>query len=390
MCDRPSDVSCVASGVDAHEKLRPTHSPMPDLFSEFQLKDVRLKNRIAVSPMCQYSAIDGVPNDWHLVNLGARAVGGAGLVVAEATGVSPEGRITPGCTGLWNDAQAAAWGPSVRFIEEQGAVPGIQIAHAGRKASANRPWEGDNHLAVDDPEAWQPLGPSAVAFGANLPRVPKEMTLQEIARVREDFVAAAKRAHAVGFKWLVLHFAHGYLAQSFFSPLANQRTDEYGGSFENRARFILETLAAVRKVWPENLPLTARVGVIDYVPGEQPMEESIELVRRMKAAGLDFIDVSMGFNTPDISRVPWSEHAFLAPIARRIRDEVGIPGSTSWNISDPQKTDELIRSGQLDVAMIAKALLRDPHWPYHAAQTLGRETPENLLSVQYAHWLKRG
>lgn len=362
---------------------------MLNLFSEFLLKNVRLRNRIAVSPMCQYSALDGVVNDWHLVHLGALAKGGAGLVVAEATGVAPEGRITPGCTGIWNDAQMQAWRPIVKLIESHGAVPGIQIAHAGRKASASKPWEGDAHLAIDDSQAWQPIGPSPIAFGGSLPRVPHEMTIQEIARVRTDFVAAAKRAKDAGFQWLVLHFAHGYLAQSFFSPLANKRTDEYGGSFENRARFILETLEAVREVWPEYLPLTARVGVLDYVAGEQPIEESIELIRRMRAGGLDLVDVSMGFNTPDVSGVPWSEHAFLAPIAHRIGREAAIPTATSWNINDPKKTDELIRSAQVDLVMIGKALLSDPHWPYHAAKALGVETPQNILPEQYAFWLKR-
>ncbi|MGN6514888.1 MAG: NADH:flavin oxidoreductase/NADH oxidase, partial [Rhizomicrobium sp.] len=204
---------------------------MSQLFSEFHIKGVSLRNRIVVSPMCQYSADDGVPNDWHLVHLGARAVGGAALVIAEATAVSPEGRITPGCTGLWNDRQAEAWIPILKFVKRHGAVPGIQIAHAGRKASANRPWEGDDHMPPNDPRSWDPLGPSPVAFGANLPRVPHDMSRDEILRVQADFVAAAKRALAVGFEWLELHFAHGYLAQSFFSPIANKRTDEYGGSF---------------------------------------------------------------------------------------------------------------------------------------------------------------
>lgn len=362
---------------------------MADLFSDFKLKDVHLKNRVAVSPMCQYSATEGVPNDWHRVHLGSLATGGSALVIAEATAVSPEGRITPACTGLWNDQQLEAFAPIVRFIESHGVVPGIQIAHAGRKASAQRPWEGDSHLPANDPQAWEPIAPSAIAFGANLPRVPRAMTKEDIVRIREAFVASAKRALAAGFKWLNLHFAHGYLAQSFFSPLANQRTDDYGGSFENRARFLLETLSAVRKVWPENLPLTARLGVIDYVEGEQPLEESIELIRRMKAEGLDFIDVSMGFNTPDVSRVPWKEHAFLAPIAERVRREVGIPVATSWNISHPIKTNELIVSGQLDLVMLAKALLDDPHWPYHAAQRLGIDTPQKVLPSQYAYWLKR-
>jgi 2,4-dienoyl-CoA reductase-like NADH-dependent reductase (Old Yellow Enzyme family) len=362
---------------------------MPNLFSDFSLKTVRLKNRIAVSPMCQYSATDGVPNDWHRVHLGSLATGGAALVTAEATAVSPEGRISPGDTGLWNDAQTQAFAPIAAFIASHGAVPGIQIAHAGRKASANKPWEGDNHLAPDHPSAWEPIAPSAIAFGNNLPRVPRAMTREDIARVRDAFAASAKRAADAGFQWLNLHFAHGYLAQSFFSPLANKRTDEYGGSFDNRARFLLETLSAVRAVWPERFPLTARVGVIDYVAGEQPMEESIELIRQMKTLGLDFVDVSMGFNTPDSSRVPWGEHGFLAPIAQRIRREAGIPVATSWNITDPKKADEYIRNEQLDLVMLAKILLKNPRWPYSAAKKLGIEKPEQILPSQYGFWLKR-
>ncbi|MBL6750740.1 MAG: NADH:flavin oxidoreductase/NADH oxidase [Nevskia sp.] len=363
---------------------------MPDLFSEFTLKDATLKNRIAVSPMCQYSAVDGVVDEWHLVNLASRAVGGAGLVIAEASAVSPEGRITPGDAGLWNDTQAQAYQPIVRAIEKHGAVAGIQIAHAGRKASANRPWEGDDHMAADDPRAWQPIAPSDNPFGANLPRAPRAMTLDDIARVRDAFAGAARRALQAGFKWLELHFAHGYLGQSFFSPLANRRTDAYGGSFENRARFLLETLAAVRAVWPERLPLTARLGVLDYVPGEQPLEESIELIRRMRAGGMDLIDVSMGFNTPDISRVPWGEPGFLGPVAKRIRDEAGLPTATSWNIREAQTADAMVRSGQVDLVMLGKGILADPYWPYHAAQALGRKAPQNVLPVQYAAWLKRG
>lgn len=358
------------------------------LYAPFKLKDIQLENRIAVSPMCQYSAKDGLPDNWHLVHLGARAIGGAGLVVAEATAVSPEGRITPGCTGLWSDEQAAAWQPITRFIESQGSVPGIQLAHAGRKASTSRPWQGDAHLPADDPDAWQPIGPSANAFGAKLPRTPRAMTIADIQRVRDDFVKATERAVSAGFQWLVLHFAHGYLAQSFFSPLANQRQDEYGGSFANRARFLLETFDAVRAVWPERLPLTVRLGVIDYVAGEQPLEESIELLNLLKARGLDLVDVSMGFNTPDVSQVPWSEEAFLAPVAARIRKSTGLPTATSWNIRDPKHADRLIASEQLDLVMLAKSILADPHWVYHAAKTLGRPEPETLLPDPYAFWLK--
>ncbi|MBV8799564.1 MAG: NADH:flavin oxidoreductase/NADH oxidase [Alphaproteobacteria bacterium] len=359
---------------------------MPSLFSEFRLKDIALKNRIAVSPMCQYSAQDGVPETWHLVHLGGRAVGGASLVIAEATAVSPEGRISPGDTGLWNDAQAQAWAPIAAFVKRY-AVPGIQIAHAGRKASANRPWEGDDHIPADDPRAWQTIGPSPLAFGANLPRAPREMTKDDIARVRGDFVSAAKRALNAGFEWLELHFAHGYLAQSFFSPIANRRTDEYGGSFENRSRFLTETVAAVRKVWPERYPLTARLGVSDFNDESQPLEESIELIRRFKTLGLDLIDVSIGFNTPDVRGVPWGP-AFMAPIAERVRREVDLPTAVGWLINEPAQADAIVRDGQADLIMLAHAELSDPHWPYRAAKSLGIAKPQDALPPQYAHWLK--
>ena len=218
---------------------------MSALFQPFSLKDITLRNRIAVPPMCQYSATDGVVNEWHVANYTGQARGGAGLVIVEATAVAPEGRITPACAGLWTDAQAEAFIPVVRGIKAHGAVPGIQIAHAGRKASANRPWEGDDHIPNDAANGWQTIAPSAIPFGAHLPKVPEAMTLQDIERVKADFVAAARRALAVGFEWLELHFAHGYLAQSFFSPHANQRTDAYGGNADNRGRFLRETLAGV-------------------------------------------------------------------------------------------------------------------------------------------------
>lgn len=361
---------------------------MPNLFSELILKDVRLKNRIAVSPMCQYSAVEGVPNEWHSAHLGSMAIGGAGLVIAEMTAVTRDGRHTPGDTGLWNDDQVEAFTPITRFIERMGAVPGIQLGHAGRKASVNPPWLGNDHLPADHPQAWEPIAPSPIPLGATMNRVPREMTHEDIRHVQEGFASAAERALQAGFKWLELHFAHGFLPQTFFSPLANHRTDEYGGSFENRARFLLETLAAVRVVWPERLPLTVRLGVIDYVEGEQPLEESIELVRRMKALGLDFLDVSLGFNTADASKVPWGEPGFLVPIAHRIRREAGIPVAASWNISEPAQADAYIRDEQLDMVMLAKAMLSDPHWPYHAAQKLGVKAPSAVLPEQYAYWLK--
>jgi 2,4-dienoyl-CoA reductase-like NADH-dependent reductase (Old Yellow Enzyme family) len=362
---------------------------MPRLFDPYTLKSVTLRNRIAVSPMCQYMAQDGVVNAWHEVHYASLARGGAGLVVIEATAVAPEGRITWGDLGLWNDAQAEALRPVVAAIRAGGAVPGIQIAHAGRKARANRPWEGDDHIPEGDPRGWPTLAPSAVAFGGDLPKVPTAMTEADIQRVQQDFVAAAERARDAGFEWLVLHFAHGYLAQSFFSVHSNQRTDAYGGSAENRGRFLVETLAAVRKVWPEDRPLTARFGVIEFDGrDEETLAESIALVSRLKAEGLDFIDVSVGFSTPS-AQIPWGPN-FMAKLAHRVRTEASLPGSTSWFISDPAQADELVRKGELDLVMLGRPLLADPHWPYAAAKALGVENPAwATLPPPYAHWLAR-
>lgn len=362
--------------------------PMSALFEPFTLKDVTLKNRIAIPPMCQYMADDGVVNDWHLVHLAGMARGGAGLVVVEATAVSPEGRITPGCAGIWSDAHAQAFVPIVKAIKAAGSVPGIQIAHAGRKASANRPWEGDDHIADGNPNGWKTIGPSPIAFGANLPKVPEEMTLDDIARVRQDFVDAARRAREAGFEWIELHFAHGYLGQSFFSEHSNQRTDAYGGSFENRSRFLLETLAAVREVWPENLPLTARFGVIEYDGrDEQTLTESIELARSFKSGGLDLLSVSVGFTIPE-TNIPWGP-AFMGPVAERVRRETGLPVTSAWGFGTPQLAQSSIELGQLDLVSVGRAHLADPHWPYFAAKELGVENASWTLPAPYAHWLER-
>ncbi|WP_062207505.1 NADH:flavin oxidoreductase/NADH oxidase [Aureimonas sp. AU12] len=359
---------------------------MSSLFTPFRLKDAELRNRIVVSPMCQYSADDGIINDWHRTHLAGLARGGAGLVIAEATAVSPEGRITPGCAGIWTDEQGEAWSHAVKAIKAAGAVPGIQIAHAGRKASANRPWEGDDHIAADDPRGWDTIAPSAVAFGGNLPKVPRAMELADIERVKADFVAAARRARAAGFEWLELHFAHGYLAQSFFSTWSNQREDAYGGSLDGRARFLLETLAAVREVWPENLPLTARFGVTEF-DGSDDLEDGIEMVRRFKQGGLDFIDVSIGFSTPT-ANIPWGP-AFMAPIAERVRRETGLPATTSWFVSQPAQADAMIGEGKVDLVSLGRPLLADPHWPYRAAIELGVDKAAWTLPAPYAHWLER-
>ena len=361
---------------------------MSALFEPFTLKDVTLRNRIAIPPMCQYTADDGVINEWHHVHLASMARGGAGLVVVEATAVSPEGRITPGCAGIWSDEHAQAFIPAVKAIKAAGSIPGIQIAHAGRKASANRPWEGDDHIAEGDARGWQTIAPSAIAFGGGLPKVPRAMDLDDIARVQQNFVDAAVRAREVGFEWLELHFAHGYLAQSFFSAHSNQRDDIYGGSVENRSRFLLETLKAVRAVWPEHLPLTIRFGVLEFDGrDEQTLLESIGLVRQFKEAGMDMLSVSMGFTIPDVS-IPWGP-AFMGPIAERVRREAGVPVSSAWGFGTPVIAERVVKEEQLDVVMVGKAHLANPHWAYFAAKELGVERASWTLPAPYAHWLER-
>jgi len=361
---------------------------MSALFQPYHLKDVTLRNRIAVPPMCQYMANDGLVNEWHLSHYAAMARGGAALVIVEATAVSPEGRITPGCTGIWSDALAQAFVPIVKEIKQAGAVPGIQIGHAGRKASANRPWEGDDHIAEGDSRGWDTIAPSAIAFGGGLGKVPRAMTLDDIARVRQDFVNAAVRAREVGFEWLELHFAHGYLGQSFFSAHSNQRDDVYGGSLENRSRFLLETLKAVREVWPEHLPLTIRFGVIEFDGrDEETLLESISLVRQFKDAGMDMISVSMGFTIPD-TNIPWGP-AFMGPIAGRVRNEAGVPVSSAWGFGTPAIAEQVVKDEQLDVVMVGKAHLANPHWAYFAAKELGLPRASWTMPAPYAHWLER-
>jgi len=361
---------------------------MSALFSPFTLKSVQLRNRIAVPPMCQYSAVDGLVNDWHKAHYAGLARGGSGLVIVEATGVLPEGRITPACLGLWSDAHARGLAEVATAIKSAGAVAGIQIGHAGRKASANRPWEGDDHIPAGDSRAWTTLSPSAVAFGRQLPRVPQAMTLDDIVRVKEAFVAAARRARDAGFQWLELHFAHGYLAQSFFSVHANQRTDAYGGSAANRGRFLLETLQAVREVWPESLPLTARFGVIEFDGrDEETLAEAIGLTREMKASGLDLLNVSVGFSTPD-ANIPWGP-AFLGPIAERVKREAGLPVASSWGIDTAELAEHAVASGQMDLVMVGRAQLANPHWANQTAMKLKVQRPSWVLPAPYAHWLER-
>jgi 2,4-dienoyl-CoA reductase-like NADH-dependent reductase (Old Yellow Enzyme family) len=342
---------------------------MPHLFAPLTLKAVTLRNRIGVSPMCEYSSEDGVASDWHLVHLGSRAIGGAGLVIAEATAVSPEGRITPGDAGIWADKHVEPLARITRFVKAHGAVPGIQLAHAGRKASAALPWEGGAHLA-DDAGGWTPVAPSAIAFGGELTKVPQALTADGIRQVQADFVAAARRSLAAGYEWLELHGAHGYLAHEFLSPLSNRRTDLYGGSFENCIRFLLETTRAVRAVWPERLPLAVRLSCTDWTDGGWDIDQSVELSRQLKAAGVDLIDCSSGGGVPQ-ARVPVGPD-YQVPFAERIRREAGIATAAVGLITEARQADDIIQADRADVVLLARELLRDPYWPAHAARTLGQ------------------
>ena len=350
----------------------------PHLFSPLTIRSVTLRNRIGVSPMCQYSATDGVANQWHYVHLGSRAVGGAGLVIAEATAVAPEGRITPGCLGLWSDQQTEPLARIAAFVKKQGAVPAIQIAHAGRKASADLPWRGGAHLSAAQ-GGWDTIAPSAIPFGDTLTKVPRAMTEADIVRVKNDFVATAKRALAAGFEWLELHAAHGYLFSEFLSPLANHRTDRYGGIFDNRVRFLVETARAVRQVWPDKLPLAARISAIDWKEGGWDIEQSIALARLLKAEGVDLVDCSSGGVVPDAKIKV--DPGYQVPFAEKVRHGANIPTAAVGFITDPKQADDIVRGGKADVVLLARQMLVDPYWPAHAAKALGHKlSPPN----QYA------
>lgn len=360
---------------------------MSSLFSSFHLKTIRLRNRIVVSPMCQYMAREGHLTDWHQTHYAALARGGPGLVVVEATAVSAAGRITPGDAGLWNDSQVAGFAEVARAIKAAGAVAGIQIGHAGRKASCTPPWEGGHPLAPDDPLGWQPEAPSAVPYMTSAPHMPVEMSTADIRRVQDDFAAAAGRAAAAGFEWLELHFAHGFLAQTFLSRKANLRTDEYGGSLENRARFLLEVVEAVKRVWPSSLPLTVRLGVVEFdEDADDSFADSVTVLRWLKQRGLDLVDVGLAGTTPD-EKTPWGSN-FMVPWAVRVKKEVGLPVATSWMITDPKEADAFVRDGKLDLVMFARTLLANPHWTYEAASVLAIKEPQNVLPTPYAYWLK--
>ena len=343
---------------------------VPGLFDELTIRGVTLRNRIAVSPMCQYSCVDGLANEWHYVHLATRAVGGAALVFTEATAVTPEGRISPQDLGIWSDAQADALKKIVRFIHEQGAVAGIQLAHAGRKASVRRPWDPPG--VVPESEGGWPVvqAPSAIPFSDQM-LMPHAMTEAEIHGVVTAFADAAKRSLDAGFRVIELHAAHGYLVHEFLSPISNKRTDRYGGSFENRTRFAREIVSAVRSVWPDPHPLFVRVSATDWTEGGWDLPQSVQLARELKQLGVDLIDTSSGGNVAT-AKIPLGP-GYQVPFAEAIRREAGIATGAVGLISEPAQADEIVRSGQADIVLLARELLRDPYWPLRAARELGVE-----------------
>jgi 2,4-dienoyl-CoA reductase-like NADH-dependent reductase (Old Yellow Enzyme family) len=337
------------------------------LLEPIKLGTLNLRNRIVVSPMCQYSSPGGVPTDWHLVHLGSRAVGGAGLVFTEATSVSPEGRISPDDTGIWNDAQAEAWSRIANFIRGQGAAAGIQLAHAGRKASTDAPWRGGGPLDAAH-GGWTPVAPSAVAFDAGYP-VPVALDAAGITKVVTDFRAAAQHARAAGFEVIELHAAHGYLLHQFLSPLSNVRTDGYGGPLENRARLLREVIAAVRETWPAPMPLWVRLSATDWAEGGWDIDECVQLARLLRVDGVDVIDCSSGGTVPH-PKIPVGP-GYQVPFAARIRREAGIATSTVGLITEPLQAEEILQRGDADVIEMAREFLRDPYFPRRAAKELG-------------------
>ncbi|MHA6250001.1 NADH:flavin oxidoreductase/NADH oxidase [Pontibacter sp. CAU 1760] len=345
---------------------------MSGLFSPLAIKEVTLKNRIVVSPMCQYSSEDGFTNDWHLVHLGSRAVGGAGLVLLEATAVSPEGRISPGDVGLWKDEHIAGLRHINTFLEANGAVAGVQLAHAGRKASHQPPWIGSSAILPSEPEGWQTVAPSALPFTPEKP-VPTALDAAGIQQVKADFRKAAERALEAGFKVIEIHAAHGYLLHQFYSPLSNHRTDNYGGNFDNRIRLLLEVVETVQEVWPSGLPLFVRISATDWTEGGWTAEDSVRLSKKLLDAGVDLIDCSTGGNVPN-AKIPVGP-LYQAQFAEQVKRETGILTGAVGMITTAAEANSLINEGKADLVLLARELLRDPYFPLHAAHELGVDVP---------------
>ncbi len=339
---------------------------MNALFSPLKIRDIELKNRIAVSPMCQYSSVDGMPTDWHFVHLGTRAVGGAGLVMMEATAVSPEGRISPDDAGIWSDEHADSYKRITDFISSQNSVPGIQLAHAGRKASTYSPWKGKGAVAINN-GGWQTIAPSPIPFADNYPH-PEEMTREDIRMVIDQFKSAAKRSLDAGFKLIELHMAHGYLVHEFLSPLSNHRKDEYGGSLENRCRIAIEIAESVRKTIPESVPLFVRISASDWKKSGWDEDQSVKLASWLKDVGVDLIDCSSGGNAAD-AKIPVGP-GYQVPFAEKIKRESEIMTGAVGSITSPIQAETIIRTNQADIVLLAKEMLRNPYWPLQAAKEL--------------------
>src|SRR5580765_5770667 len=344
---------------------------MSHLFDPLPIRSLTLANRIVVSPMCQYSSVDGFSNDWHVVNLGSRAVGGAALVMTEASAVTPEGRISPQDLGIYDDGHVPGLARIVRFIHSQKALAGIQLAHAGRKGSTRRPWEAPGTVTPEN-GGWQPIGPTGEPFADNYP-VPRPLPVEDIPAILDAYRAAARRALAAGFDVVEIHAAHGYLVHEFYSPLVNTRTDAYGGTFDNRVRLCLEVVEAVRAVWPERLPLFVRISATDWKAGGWDLEQAVELARRLRAHGVDLVDCSSAGAVHDQQIVVGP--GYQVPFAERIRRDAGVPTGAVGLITNAEQADAIISHGQADVVLLARELLRDPYWPLRAAEHLGQRVP---------------
>ena len=347
----------------------PANASSSGLFDEIKIRDITFANRIAVSPMCEYSCENGLANDWHLVHLGSRAVGGAGLVMTEATAVLPEARISPQDLGIWSEAHIEPLARAVKFIHAQGGVAGIQLAHAGRKASTARPWEGGSKVSEEQGGWSKVVAPSAIQFAPNYP-MPIALTIEGIAEAVAGFGKAAQRALDAGFRVIEIHAAHGYLLHEFYSPLSNRRTDQYGGSFENRTRIVREVVEKVRRVWPERLPLFIRISCTDWAEGGWDIDQSVELARSLSKLGVDLVDCSSGGNVAD-AKIPIAP-GYQVPFAERIRRDARIMTGAVGMITEADQAEKIIRGGQADIVLLAREMLRDPYWPLHAAARLGK------------------
>lgn len=350
---------------------------MDHLFTPLSLRDITIRNRIGLSPMCQYSYEDGFSNDWQLVHLGARAAGGAGLIMTEATAVEARGRISPFDLGIWKDAHIKLLKKVTKFIKSQGAIAGIQLAHAGRKACTMRPWDGGNPVSESSDFFWRAVSPVSIPFSPGH-QIPEQLDIPEIKVIQSAFQAAAQRALEAGFEWLELHAAHGYLIHSFYSPLSNFRTDQYGGDFENRIRFLIETIHSVQEVWPKRLPITVRLSGSDWVPGGWTIENSVQLGRVLKSIGVDLIDCSSGGNVQSAT-IPFGP-GYQVSISEAVRRDAEIMTAAVGLITKASQADEIIRTEKADIVLLGRELLRNPYWPLQAAKLLGEKS---VVPAQY-------